>query len=176
MCPRRKKWVACFFFQPLILLTKSYPTTYWAKLCFVLLNAKPSNLPAFVPTIGSFFFLAFCKCKQQTERTGMWMSAPKRHETSPSYFFSRCLFKRRLFLRSKRGLSWWPQAGLCLRGKLMFFFAGAKKKTWFPPTLTSREKRSIFEKKDARAKKKVRAHSIYAGWFFVSLHLTANGK
>ena len=124
--PQTEKVGGVFFFQPLILLTKSYPTTYWAKLCFVLLNAKPSNLPAFVPTIGSFFFLAFCKCKQQTERTGMWMSAPKRHETSPSYFFFKVPFQKKTFLRSKRGLSWWPQAGLSLRGKLMFFFGWGK--------------------------------------------------
>ena len=131
--PQTEKVGGVFFFQPLILLTKSYPTTYWAKLCFVLLNAKPSNLPAFVPTIGSFFFLAFCKCKQQTERTGMWMSAPKRHETSPSYFFFKVPFQKKTFFTFQTWAVLVTSGRVEFAGKTdVFFSLGQKKKHGFP--------------------------------------------
>ena len=76
---------------------QSFPTTYWAKLCFVLLNAKPSNLPAVVPTIRSFFFLAFCKM-QPTDWTDQRADAStQKARNTPILFFFKVPIQKKTF-------------------------------------------------------------------------------
>ena len=76
---------------------QSFPTTYWAKLCFVLLNAKLSNLPAVIPTIRSFFFLAFCKMQPTNWTDQRADASTQKARNTPILFFFKVPIQKKTF-------------------------------------------------------------------------------